>query len=99
MYIAAVCIFLIPTLFVVLAWKRWSKIHPNLLVPKWRFHCLTACLIVASVAIPTGLSESFAWLHAGGNPHGMGTPGWNLGAVAHSFPLCRAHQRGARLIS
>lgn len=31
-------------------------------------------LLVASIAIAMGLATILAWLHVGGNPHGMGTP-------------------------
>ena len=37
-------------------------------------NCLIAALVAGSCAIAAGLSFLFAWLHAGGNPHGMGTP-------------------------
>jgi hypothetical protein len=74
MYTAAFCVFLIPTLLTILAWKRWSHIRTDSMNPKWRFYCLIASLTSASLAIPIGLGQSFAWLHAGGDPHGMGTP-------------------------
>jgi hypothetical protein len=73
MYLATFCVFLIPTLLMILAWKRLSNVQPDLIVPIWRFYCLIACLISATLAIPIGLGESLAWLNAGGNPHGMGT--------------------------
>ena len=45
-------------------------------VPKsdWRMNCLIIALVAGSFTIAAGLSFVFAWLHAGGDPHGMGTP-------------------------
>lgn len=74
MYITATILFLIPTVLITVAWDRSSKSQLDSIVPRWRFYCLISSLIVATLAIAVGLVESYAWLYAGGNPHGMGTP-------------------------
>lgn len=74
MYITATFLFLIPTVLITVAWSRSNKAQLDSRLPKWRFYCLISSLIFATLAIPIGLGESYAWLYAGGNPHGMGTP-------------------------
>ena len=83
MYIAAIVLFLIPTVLITVAWNRGNKIQPDMPVPRWRFYCLISSLTLTTLAIPIGFGESCAWLYAGGDPHGMGTPAglW--------VPLCR----------
>jgi hypothetical protein len=80
MYIVAVFLFLIPCSLILTGWSRAAKGWQESSEPKWRVNCVTASLLIASCAIPTGLAFILAWLHSGGNPHGMGTaPGvWQI---------------------
>jgi hypothetical protein len=73
-YKAAIVLSTIPALLMVFAWTRAFGIRRDPVVPNWRVYCLFASLIAASCAIAVGLAESLAWLNAGGDPHGMGTP-------------------------
>src|SRR5436190_4988891 len=74
MYIVAVVLFLVPSLLILTGWSRALDGWQESSEPKWRINCVTASLVTASCAIPTGLAFNFAWLHSCGNPHGMGTP-------------------------
>ena len=49
------------------------KVVPAI-APLPTFYDLIAALVAGSFTIAAGLSFVFSWLHAGGNPHGMGTP-------------------------
>jgi hypothetical protein len=74
MYVAAVCLYVIPAMLILLAWQRMSKPPPDTQSSNWRHRFLIASLIAASCGVVFGSSEIRTWLHAGGNPHGMGTP-------------------------
>jgi hypothetical protein len=74
MYIMAVVLFLVPCCLLLTGWSHAIKGWQKLSEPQWRINCMTASLLIASCAILTGIAFIFAWLHSGGNPHGMGTP-------------------------
>jgi hypothetical protein len=73
MYIVAVFLFLTPIVLIVVGWNRALR-HSDPSQSNWRTTCRTTSLLVASIAVAIGLAAMIAWLHVGGNPHGMGTP-------------------------
>ncbi len=73
MYIVAVFLFLAPIILVVAGWSRALR-HADASQSNWRTTCRTTSLLVGSIAVAAGLATMVAWLHVGGNPHGMGTP-------------------------
>jgi hypothetical protein len=74
MYIVTLVLFAVPCFLMVSAWSRAVKTRQAIPKPDWRMNCLITALVTGSCTIAAGLSFLFAWLHAGGNPHGMGTP-------------------------
>jgi hypothetical protein len=74
MYIVTVVLFLIPGSIILVAWIGAIRYRHESVVQNWRDHCVTGALIVGSCAIPMGMAENLAWLHVGGNPHGMRAP-------------------------
>ena len=73
MYIVAVFLFLTPIVLIVVGWNRVLR-HSDASQSNWRTTCRTSSLFLASIAVAMGLATMVAWLHVGGNPHGMGTP-------------------------
>jgi hypothetical protein len=74
MYFVAVLLFSIPLALIFVGWRRVLRASHESSQSNWRTKCRTGSLVVASFAVPTGLAFILAWLHSGGNPHGMGTP-------------------------
>ena len=74
MYFVAAFLFLIPLTLILVGWNRALRSSDDSPYPDWRTRCRTSALFVASLAVPAGLAFILAWLHSGGNPHGMGTP-------------------------
>ena len=74
MYVVTLVLFSVPCLLMLSAWSRAVNARQAVPKPDWRITCLIAALVAGSCTIAAGLSFVFAWLHAGGNPHGMGTP-------------------------
>jgi hypothetical protein len=74
MYVVALVLFSVPCFLMLSAWSRAVKTRQSLQSPDWRITCLIVALVAGSCTIAAGLSFVFSWLHAGGNPHGMGTP-------------------------
>jgi len=74
MYVVTLVLFSVPCFLILSAWSRVVKVRQAAPKPNWRIACLVAALVAGSCTIAAGLSFVLAWLHAGGNPHGMGTP-------------------------
>jgi hypothetical protein len=74
MYVVTLVLFSVPCFLMLSAWSRALKTRQAAPHPDWRIACLVAALVAGSCTIAAGLSFVFAWLYAGGNPHGMGTP-------------------------
>jgi hypothetical protein len=74
MYVVTLIVFSVPCFLMLSAWIRAMNAQQAALKPHWRITCLVAALVGGTCTIAAGLSFVFAWLHAGGNPHGMGTP-------------------------
>ena len=74
MYVVTLVLFSVPCFLMLSAWSRALKTRQAAPKPDWRIACLVAALVAGSCTIAAGLSFVFAWLYAGGNPHGMGTP-------------------------
>ena len=74
-YIATAVLFLIPASMIVFAGvgikRRWYEVPSH----DWSDRARIASLIVGACAILAGFFGKLAWLRAGGDPHGMGTPG------------------------
>jgi hypothetical protein len=74
MYVVTLVLFSVPCFLMLGAWSRAVKTRQATPKPDWRMTCLIVALVAGSCTIAAGLSFVFAWLHAGGNPHGMGPP-------------------------
>jgi hypothetical protein len=74
MYVVTLVVFSVPCLLMLSAWSRAVKAQQGTPKPDWRMNCLIAALVTGSCMIAAALAFLFSWLHAGGNPHGMGTP-------------------------
>jgi len=74
MYILTLVLFAFPSLLIAKAWNGVVKAQSASRTPSWRTNCLIAALVTGSCMIAAGLAFLFSWLHAGGDPHGMGTP-------------------------
>jgi hypothetical protein len=74
MYVMTVVLFLVPASLIVIAWRSANRYRHKSQVRDWRDHLMIGALILGSCAIPMGLVGNLAWLHLGGNPHGLGTP-------------------------
>ena len=74
MYVLTIILFAAPCSLILAAWNRALKARRVVPEADWRMKCLIIALVAGSCTIAAGLSFVFAWLHAGGNPHGMGTP-------------------------
>jgi hypothetical protein len=73
MYVLTLVLFSVPCFLILVAWSRAVKAKQA--APRdWRMNCLIAALVTGSWMIVAALAFLFAWLHAGGDPHGMGTP-------------------------
>ena len=74
MYIATAVLFLIPASMIVFAGmgmkRHWNELPSN----EWSDRAAIASLMVGTCAIVAGFLGKVAWLRAGGDPHGMGTP-------------------------
>ena len=89
MYFVATFLFLIPLTLILVGWNRALRSSDDSPRPDWRTRCTTTSLFVASLAVPVGLAFIFAWLHQGGNPHGMGTPpgAWQILVRVYNWTL------------
>jgi hypothetical protein len=89
MYFVAIFLFLIPLTLILVGWNRALRSPDDSPGPDWRTRCRTTSLFVASLAVPVGLAFIFAWLHQGGNPHGMGTPpgAWQILVRVYNWTL------------
>ena len=74
MYLLTLVLFAFPCLLLSSAWSRAVKERQTVPKPDWRMNCLITALVAGSCTIAAALAFVFSWLHAGGNPHGMGTP-------------------------
>lgn len=74
MYVLTIILFAAPCSLILAAWNRALKARRVVPEADWRMKCLIIALVAGSCTIAAGLSFVFAWLHAGRNPHGMGTP-------------------------
>ena len=74
MYVLALILFAGPCFLMSVAWRRALVARKADSKAGWRTNCLIAALVMGSFTIAAVLSFVFAWLYAGGNPHGMGTP-------------------------
>jgi hypothetical protein len=74
MYVVMLVLFSVPCFLMLNAWSRAVQMRQAATKPDWRITCLIVALVAGSCTIAAGLSFVFAWLHVGGNPHGMGTP-------------------------
>lgn len=74
MQVATVVLFLVPAALILIGWIRANRYRQRALAMNWRDHFVIAALSVGSCAIAFGMAGNFAWLHLGGNPHGLGTP-------------------------
>ena len=89
MYFVSTFLFLIPLTLILVGWNRALRSSDDSPGPDWRTRCRTTSLFVASLAVPVGLAFIFAWLHQGGNPHGMGTPpgAWQILVRVYNWTL------------
>jgi hypothetical protein len=74
MYVVTLVLFSVPCFLMLSAWSRAVKARQAALKSDWRIACLIAALVAGTGTIVACISFVFAWLHAGGDPHGMGTP-------------------------
>jgi hypothetical protein len=74
MYIIAIFLFLTPIVLLVVGWNRALRYSDGSPQPNWRTKSRTVSLLVGSVAVASAFAFILAWIHSGGNPHGMGTP-------------------------
>ena len=97
MYVVTAILFLIPSLFLFLAWRASFHANHTKGLPSWRRSIVIAALLVACLSTLVHFAWNISWLHSGGSPHGMETaPGlwlklnrpllWSFGlAVALGF--------------
>jgi hypothetical protein len=74
LYLLTVVLFLIPCSLLWAGWKHAVKGSQQPPQMNYRSKFTAASLLVASFATVAGMGCMLAWLHAGGNPHGMGPP-------------------------
>ena len=85
MYTVALVLFAFPCVLLLTAGIGALKARRESPTPSWRMNCLTGALFTGSCMIIAGLAFLFAWLHAGGNPHGTGTPPGNWQVLRQVF--------------
>ena len=74
MYVATAVLFLIPASLIVFAGVRMKRYWHEVPTHDWREQIGVASLFVGCCAILLGFVGKLAWLRAGGDHHGMGTP-------------------------
>jgi len=79
MYTATTILFLIPGLFLILAWRAYFHTISTKTLPDWRKRVAIAALLLACVSTAVHFVWNISWLHSGGSPHGMSAaPGFWL---------------------
>jgi hypothetical protein len=73
MAFATTILFLIPSLFIFLAWRASFRSEPSEPLPTWRRGIVIAALIIACLSTLIHFVWNISWLHSGGSPHGMDT--------------------------
>jgi hypothetical protein len=71
---AAAILFLIPMSLIVFSGIRMKRSWDAVPTHDWRDRLGVASAVVGCCAILLGYAGKVAWLRAGGDPHGMGTP-------------------------
>jgi hypothetical protein len=72
MYTVTTILFLIPGLFLFLAWRAYFQTNSTKSLPDWRKRILIAGLLLACASTVVHFAWNISWLHSGGSPHGMG---------------------------
>lgn len=71
---AAAILFLIPMTLIAFAGVRMKRSWDAVRTHDWRNKVGVASVVVGCFAVLLGYAGKVAWLRAGGDPHGMGTP-------------------------
>ena len=69
-----VILFLIPMTLIAFAGVRMKGSWDSVATHNWQSTVGLASVVVGCCAILLGYAAKVAWLRAGGDPHGMGTP-------------------------
>ena len=75
MGVAVVILFLIPMTLIAFSGVRMKRSWDSVRTHDWQSKVGLASVVMGCCAILLGYAANMAWLRAGGDPHGMGTPG------------------------